>query len=98
MDDFSSQPPQYIPPRDIPPLEQGLVFQPALGKQTGFISAWGRGAFRGEVWSPPEGANPFVSGMIMTVQRIIVESQRQQFRWHSSVVVMRESVRSLTNE
>lgn len=97
MDDISSQPPQYIPPRGVPPLEQGLVF-PAPGKQTGFMSVWGRGAFRGEIWSPPAGANPFVSGMVMTVQRIMVESQRQQLRWNSTVMVMRESVRSLTNE
>jgi hypothetical protein len=106
MDDITSQAPQFLPPlantQPFPtgpePLGQTLVFQSTPGKQTAFHIGGGRGIFRGVMWSRPAGLDPFMSGMMMTVQRFVVESQQRQQRWNSTVLAMRESVRSLTNE
>jgi hypothetical protein len=100
MDDITSQAPHYLPPlASAQPLGPTSVFQPTLGKQTGiYIGFGGRGIFRGELWSPPTGSDPFISGMMLAVHRIVVESQQRQQRWNSTVMVMRESVRTLTNE
>jgi hypothetical protein len=99
MDEITSQVPEYLPPPgSAQPLEQTLILQPMLGQQTGVFFGGGRGIFRGELWSPPTGSDPFMSGMILTVHRIVVEAQRRQQRWNSTVMVMRESIRTLTNE
>jgi hypothetical protein len=39
-----------------------------------------------------------MSGMMLTVHRIVVESLQRQQRWNSTVVAMRESIRTLANE
>jgi len=107
MDEVTSQAPEYLPPLASPqpfppsgaqPLGQMLVFQPMPGKQTGISFGEGRGIFRGVMWSPPAGSDPFMSGMMLTVHRIVVESQLRQQRWNSTVVAMRESIRALTSE
>ena len=77
---------------------QTLVLQPIPGKQTGIYISGGRGIFRGEMWSPPAESDPFMSGMMLTVHRIVVESLQRQQRWNSTVVAMRESIRTLANE
>jgi hypothetical protein len=106
MDDVTSQAPQYLPPlgpQPFPPpgspqpLGQALVFQPILGKQAVYFGG-GRGIFRGEVWTPPTGSDPFMSGVMLAVHRVIVDAQQRQQRWSSTVMVMRESIRTLTNE
>jgi hypothetical protein len=99
MDDITSLEPQYLPPlTNAQPIGHSLVFQPMPGKQTGVYIGVGRGIFRGEMWSPPTGSDPFMSGMMLAVHRIVVESQQRQARWNSTVMVMRESIRTLTNE
>lgn len=39
-----------------------------------------------------------MSGMMVAVQRFVTESQQRQQRWNATVIAMRESVRTLTNE
>jgi len=39
-----------------------------------------------------------VSGVMLTMHRIVVESQRRQLRWNSTVFAMRENIRILTSE
>jgi hypothetical protein len=99
MDDLTPQVPQYLPPLGNPqPSGQALVFQSTLGKQTGIYLGVSKGIFRGEMWSAPAGSDPFMSGMMLALHRIVVESQQRQVRWNSTVMVMRENVRTLTNE
>jgi hypothetical protein len=100
MDDIMSLVSQYPPPPgSVQPLGQALIFQPMIGQQTGMLYVGGsRGIFRGELWSPPAETDPFMAGMMLTVHRIVLESQLRQQRWTSNVMVMRESIRTLTNE
>lgn len=106
MDDVTSQAPQFLPPLSTPqpfapgsePLGQTLVFQPGPRNQGGVFFGGGRGIFRGVILSPPTGSDPLMSGMMVAVQRFVVESQQRQQRWNATVIAMRESVRTLTNE
>jgi hypothetical protein len=100
MDDSTSQAPQYLPPLgSAQPLGPTFAFQPIPGKQTGMVYVGvGRGIFRGELLSPPTGSDPFMSAVMLAVHRVVVESQQRQQRWNSAVMVMRESIRALTDE
>ena len=100
MDDVTSQAQEYLPPPGGPQpvVGQALAFPPVFTRQTGIYFGGGRGVFRGEILSPPTGSDPFMSGMMLAVHRVVVESQQRQQRWNSTVMVMRESIRTLTNE
>jgi hypothetical protein len=52
--------------------------------------------FRGELWTPP--TDPFISGVMVAMGRIVVEAQRRQQYWNMNLVGMRESIRTLTHE